>query len=207
MKRGLLTTLSVALLFTACRKSEIQEPAATATTTDTTSFPATPPPAHPDRGQFSSISNSSMTVTDWEPGTNWTRTNGDNGTLKYTLSRGFHQLTQSMIDNGAVLVFSKGYNFADNGNMPAMGMPFYFYLPIERMNFPVYWDYLKKIGGVDVKLELKEDAAPWFASGSSNVRMRYFVFSPQELQRRGLDTLTVRSLSYQQLVDMYNLVP
>ncbi|RYY88144.1 MAG: hypothetical protein EOO15_09835 [Chitinophagaceae bacterium] len=207
MKRVISTTLCLALLFSACRKSEIQEPQASNTTTDTTAFPATPPPAHPERGLLNSINNSNLIVTDWEPGTEWTRARLDNNTLRYTMTRGFHELTQQMLDNGAVLVFSKGYNFVDPSGMPPMGMPFYFYLPIERMNFPVYWEYIKKIGGVEIKLELKEDAAPWFSSGNSNMRMRYFIFTPEELQRRGLDARTARSLSYQQLTTMYNLAP
>lgn len=206
MKRGLFTTLSLVLLVTACRKEDVTAPAATSTT-DTTAFPATPPPAHPERGLVNSINNSNVIVTDWEPANGWTRSTGDNNTMKYTTSRGFHAITQDVLDHGAVLVFAKGYNFADTSAMRAMGMPFYFYLPIERMNYPVYWEYLKKMEGVDVSLKMRDDAGSYFDNGQGNIRMRYFVLSPQELQRRGWTAESVRGLSYDQLTTLYSLMP
>lgn len=206
MKRGLFTTLSLLLLATACRKADMDQPA-DAAIVDSTEFPATPPPTHPERGLVSSINNNNVIVTDWEPANGWTRTIGDNQTLKYATSRGFHAITQSLIDNGAVLVFSKGYNFSDTSAMRPMGMPFYFYLPIERMNFPVFWEYINKIGGVDVNLQMKNDAAPWFDNGQGNIRLRYFVLSPQELQRRGWTPRSARSLTYNELTSTYSLTP
>ncbi|TCZ73965.1 hypothetical protein [Flaviaesturariibacter aridisoli] len=206
MKRVLFTTLSLVLLASACRKADVAAPN-DAISIDTTQFPATPPPAHPERGLLNNINSSNVIVTDWEPANGWNRSAGDNSTVRYKTSRSFHAITQALMDNGAVLVFSKGYNFADTSAMRPMGMPFSFYLPIERMNFPVYWEYLKKIGGVDVNLQMKEDAASVFNSGQGNIRLRYFVLSQQELQRRGWTPNSARTLSYDQLTSMYGLVP
>ncbi|GAB4091880.1 hypothetical protein GCM10028786_08060 [Flaviaesturariibacter terrae] len=199
--------LSFGLLLSACRKTDLAAPAE-AEAADSTSFPATPPPAHPERGLVSSIHTANVVITDWESAGTWSRQPGEANTVKYGISRSFHEMTQDMLDNGSVLVFVKGYNFADSSTeMRAMGMPFYFYLPIERMNFPVYWEYLKKIGGVDISLKLLSDANAFYLAGRDRVRLRYFLLTQAELARRGLTPEALHNMTYQEISTMYGLTP
>src|SRR4051812_36591592 len=112
MKQVLLTTFSLALLFTACKKTDVAAPAET--NTDAVVTGSGPMGSQtPNRGLQSSLQTSSVRITDWETMNGWEKTTLGEAQVKMTSSRNFHEMTQNQLDHGAVLVYSKGYNFAD----------------------------------------------------------------------------------------------
>jgi hypothetical protein len=201
MKRGLFTALSLTLLFTACKKADVAAPVAATNTGD--QFIG----AGSSTGLQSSIHSSTVRITSWEPTGGWSKTQYTDDQVRMQTTRSFREMTQAQLAQGALLVFSKGYNFADATMDKPLELPFYFFLPYERMNLPVYWEYLGKLNGVDMSLKMGNDAMSSFTNAHDNIKFRYFILSPQELQRLNKTAQEMRAMSYEQLTTLYHIAP
>ena len=75
----------------------------------------------------------------WESSSSW-HSGIINGLQNYSFNRTTRQVSQSVINNGLVLAFVKGYNFlGTGGDDKPIGTPFYFSLAEERFVHPYYY--------------------------------------------------------------------
>ncbi|WP_345255655.1 hypothetical protein [Flaviaesturariibacter amylovorans] len=198
MKRALFSSALVALLFSACSKSDAVAEMAPAPENAQNQQPA---------GNTVETTQNGSWVTGWENPSTWSKTAGNDNVSIFNTPRNFKQLDQTMLNRGAIMVFARGYNFADvNMNTP-LGVPFHFYLPYERMNFPVFWRYVAKMYGIDLNLEMHNDQSKYFIGAQPNVQLRYFLVPPEALARMNMTADDLRQMSYTNLVNLLQVAP
>ncbi|RYZ00430.1 MAG: hypothetical protein EOO11_01530 [Chitinophagaceae bacterium] len=195
MKRAIFTSALMALLFSACSKKDV--------VADTAPLPQAQRPA---TGTLEATQGGAW-ATGWENPVTWSPASGNDNITIYTTPRNFKQLDGAMLNNGATLVYAKGYNFSDASMDKPMGVPFYFYLPYERMNFPVYWRYVAKMYGIDLSLEMRNDQSKFFMGAQPGVKVRYFLIPPDALAQMNTTADAVRAMSYNDLVAMLHVAP
>ncbi|MDB5196546.1 MAG: hypothetical protein JWP88_917 [Flaviaesturariibacter sp.] len=190
MKRVIFTSLSLAMLFTACKKESISEENSV-----------------PEAIQLPNTTSAAY-VSDWE-GVNssaWTST-ATNDELTYEFNKTISQVNTGVLRSGVVMAFAKGYNFADANMNKPMNLPFTFFLPYERMAFPYNWNYDKQEGSVKVGLTMKRGMQSEFLAAQNNIKMRYVVISPAYFAQTGTDAATLSRLSYNELMAKLNVNP
>jgi hypothetical protein len=146
-------------------------------------------------------------ISDWEGGNSWTLS--DSASYKiYLHEKNIPELTGSILANGAVLVWARNYA-KDNGermSKPQL-LPIHVLPEQGRPAYDNYWYYLLNDSKITVKYRTNKYL---YAGGStfiplpdSDVQLRYFVLSADDLAAAGYNQNTVRQLSYDQLVDKF----
>lgn len=146
-------------------------------------------------------------VSGWEVAPAW-QSSASNGITTYTFRRSTPQLTREQAMTGALVVYTKGYDFegATKGDKPLV-MPFTWIPADERYMHPYKWYYEGSDKLVSVGVQMHPTMEPKFNSSTENIRMRYFVLSPDFMKAHKLDGPAVRKLSYATLTEMLNVAP
>jgi hypothetical protein len=183
MKRVIFTSACLALLFTACKKEDV------APTDDSAAIVAG--------------SSAGVFVSEWEPvpQTSWQMSTITNGTMSSSYSRATPQVNDNVRTNGKVLVFAKGYSFADTAISKPMSMPFDFYLPFERMAFPYTWLYDAGNGQINVAVGMRPGMERYFDNAKDDIKFRYVVLPYEYFVQTGLTTQALSQMSYEDLMD------
>ena len=125
MKRVIFTSISIALLFTACQKENKGEQALTV----------------PEK-------TAPLTISEWKtvPTDSWQLTASANGKKTYSFSYANQQLTPKAIEEGAVLTYIQGYNFSDAAFNRPMPLPFSFFSANESSSSAYDWQVNSEAG-------------------------------------------------------------
>ena len=112
-----------------------------------------------------------------------------------------------MIKSGAVVVFVKGYDFTGFSKVEKpLGLPFYFMAPDE--NSGTYnWHTEFKEGNINVALQMQGAMEENFLKSSNQIRVRYFVLSPEFLKEHKLNAQALRGISYSKLTTLLGVAP
>lgn len=185
MKSVLFTPLlATAFLFVSCDKSDVIAPEQNLVAPE------------------SSPSASANFVSGWENSATWkTTVSGDN--IVYSQTKMLPGITPAVRANGAVLVYARGYNFSTvQVEDKPIKLPFSFYLPWERVMSPYYWTIATADGSATVALEMKTNMEADFLPYKDNIRFRYFVLTDAFLQANNLTPVSVRNLSYAEVLNL-----
>ncbi|MDB5253082.1 MAG: hypothetical protein JWP27_2251 [Flaviaesturariibacter sp.] len=184
MKRVIFTSACLALLFTACKKEDV------GATNDTPSA-------------LVAASSTGVYVSNWEsvPHDSWQSSATTNGTMSMTFNRATPQVNENVRTNGKVLVFAKGYSFADTSINKPMSMPFDFYLPFERMAFPYTWLYDAGNGQINVVVGMRPGMERDFNKAQDDIKFRYVVLPYDYFVQTGLTTAALSRMSYADLME------
>jgi hypothetical protein len=148
-------------------------------------------------------------VSEWESPSKWeSRLSQDN--MIFWFNREAPQVTASVVSNGAVLVYSKDFEFRGTSdtydNEPHL-LPFYAIKPYIKELNPPYWYPVISTGNIQVNVRVYKTYIEEFHANGSNSKFRYFVFTPEVLNERGWTAEYLQSLSYTQLVQLLGVAP
>lgn len=144
--------------------------------------------------------------TEWEEVPQWNRSASGNE-VTYHFNRNTPQLESHMLKTGAVVVFVKGYDFTGFSKVEKpLGLPFYFMAPDESSG-TYNWHTESREGHINVALQMQAATEENFLKANNNIRMRYFILSPQFLEQHKLNHQTLRGISYTKLSAMLGLAP
>jgi hypothetical protein len=192
MKRITFTPLfSFLILFTACSKSDF--PAAPAPEAVASFAQATPQTA--------------AVITGWETARAWSRSVDPNGTVTFSAARAISAITPELLEQGAVLVFTTGYNLASRAPQKPLGLPFDFYTATERFDQPLHWKFDSRPGAAGVSVNLQPGDETLFASSSGAIRLRYFVLPPTVLQDLKRTPEELHNMSYREVAALLGVTP
>lgn len=171
---------------------------------------ATEHPAHFPFSIFSSILTipSNVYSSGWETVPAWQLDPGQ-GSLLYTYSRPFEEVSPSAIKEGVVVVFARGYDFesVSQREEKPLGLPFYMLSSNEAAPHPIAWSYAAKGSQVTIGLSMDKALQGGFEQAQKDIQLRYFVISPDFLRQHKLTVLAVRKMPYSQLVALLNTTP
>lgn len=149
----------------------------------------------------------SVFVSAWESSSSW-QSGSVNGLQNYSYNRPTRQVSQSVMNNGLVLAFAKGYNFlGTGGDDKPIGTPFYFSLAEERFVHPYYYYLYLTEGNIKTNVSMHSTLETPFASGKNNLQFRYFVIPPEFLSKNNLSASAVKNKSYEEIVSLLNTSP
>lgn len=193
MNRGIFTSALLATaLFTACTKENLVDfDLNSQSKTEFTISPTAP----------------SVYASAWESSASW-QSGLVNGLQNYSFNRPTRQVSQSVMNNGLVLAFAKGYNFLGTGeDDKPIGTPFYFSLAEERFVHPYYYYLHLTEGNIKTNVSMHATLESPFASGKNNLQFRYFVIPPEFLSKYSLSASTVKNKSYDEIVSLLHTTP
>lgn len=147
----------------------------------------------------------------WETVPAWnTESNTQSTSFFYT--RYLPELKTDILNNGVVLVFARNVwegnsslkEFDDVPEKPLL-MPFYFLPYFEKPNYTQQWSYSASENKINISLVVRggEDAAV----PNKKIQLRFIVISEEVLKEKKQSIQTVRKLTYDQLVQTFNLAP
>lgn len=144
--------------------------------------------------------NSSLMATGWEPVRSWHKTtNADKLTLIY--ERSLPEVSKEVVDQGAVLVFAKGYNFsAMKMKEKPMRLPFVYFSPVENEAGAYQWIPEAQTGKVVLTLSLPTQQEANFSNFKDQVLVRYFVVRPEFLKQHNLTLAQLKALGYKEFI-------
>lgn len=144
----------------------------------------------------------------WESVPAWQLAAGT-GALLYTYSRPLEQVSPSILKEGVVVVFARGYDFegVSKREEKPLGLPFYIALASEAVPQPVAWSYSAEEAMVTVGLSMDAALKEGFEQAQKDIQLRFFVLSPDFLRQHKLTPMTVRKMPYPQLVALLNTAP
>lgn len=144
----------------------------------------------------------------WETVPAWQLTKGS-GSLLYTYSRPLEQVSPSVLKEGLVVVFAKGYDFegVSRAEEKPLGLPFYMALASENAPYPYAWSFTAEQAGVTVALSMNEALKGGFEAAQKDIQLRFFVLTPEFLKQHKLTPMAARKLPYSQLVALLNTTP
>lgn len=167
-------------------------------------------PTHLPYSKFSSVLTAPSDVysSGWETVPAWQLDPGQ-GSLLYTYSRPFEELSPSMIREGVVVVFARGYDFEgiSRREEKPLGLPFYMMPANEANPHPIAWSFAAEGGQVTVGLSMDKALQGGFEQAQKDIQLRYFVISPDFLRQHKLTAMAVRKMPYPQLVALLNTTP
>jgi hypothetical protein len=178
MKSLTFTLFFVLLLFSSCRKNDMAASL-----------------VNPEPGQ--------VYVSNWEnvSASNWKTTHDSDGTATYTYVRETPQLSNGVMSDGVVAVYTKGYSFNEMSVSKPMNLPFLFYTN-EHQSVPFAWEMAKKQGMVDVMVKMPVTDENQFIQGQSGVQFRYIVIPREFLLKNNLTNTGISKMSYEQLSEL-----
>jgi hypothetical protein len=194
MKAGKFTTaiLFSSILFASCSKDK----------SISNTNPDTPIRATAAINKFNYIS-------EWESGYSWT-TSDSAGYKIYAHERNTPQLTSDIINNGAVLIWSKNF-IDDNGQRitkPQL-LPFHVLPALGRPAYDNFWYYMLNDSRITMKYRTNKyqyaGGDTYIPLPDTDVQFRYFLLSASDLSGAGYDQNTIRQLSYDQLADKFGV--
>lgn len=145
---------------------------------------------------------------DWETVPAWQLSAGS-GALLYTYSRPLELVSASVVKEGVVVVFAKGYDFegVSKAEEKPLELPFYMAMASEAVLYPYAWSYAPEEGRVTIGLSMHPDLEPGFESAQKDIRLRFFVLAPDFLRQHKLNPMAVRKMPYNKLVALLNTTP
>jgi hypothetical protein len=154
----------------------------------------------------SSNSSSNYYVSGWETVSDWNTTDSS-GFRVLSYNRTTPELSQP--DNGAVLVFAKGYAFDLQTTMDQkpLSLPFYFMSADDRYMQPYHWFSNNTEGNIKVALMMPKEMEDGFKKGGQKMQFRYFVLNDAFLKKHDLELKALRSITYNQLVQLLAITP
>jgi hypothetical protein len=178
MKRGIFTSVSALVLFTACRKEEMAVS------------------LQPQTNQ--------VYVSGWEPvAMNKWRSIQSDGTATYAYTREMTQISGGVMSDGLVAVYTKGYGAGDVFINRPMSLPFLFYTT-EQQAVPYSWEVVKGDRRIDVQVKMAIPQQEQFINGQSDVQFRYIVVPRDFILKNNLTAAEISKMSYQQLSELLN---
>lgn len=144
----------------------------------------------------------------WESVPAWQLAAGT-GALLYTYSRPLEQVLPSILNEGVVVVFARGYDFegVSKREEKPLGLPFYMALSSEAVPQPVAWSYTAEKARVTVGLSMDAALKEGFEQAQKDIQLRFFVLSSDFLRQHKLTRMAVRKMPYSQLVALLNTAP
>lgn len=144
--------------------------------------------------------------TDWEEVPQWSRTTSGNDVV-YSFNRNTPELEQRTVNGGAVVVFVKGYDFTGFSKVEKpLGLPFYFMAP-EGNSGTYNWNTEYNAGNINVALRMQGGMEENFLKANNQVRIRYFILSPQFMKENKLNAQALRGISYTKLAALLGIAP
>ncbi len=146
-------------------------------------------------------------VSGWETIPSW-QSSTSNGVTLFSFKRSTPQLSRPMLEKGAVVVWTKGYDFegVTKGDKP-LGMPFTWIPADEKYMYPYIWSYQVSEKNVAVGVQMHSMMEPIFTNSKDAIWMRFFVLSEDFLTAHGMSRADVGKLTYDKLVSMLNVQP
>ncbi|HYH16143.1 MAG TPA: hypothetical protein VD794_13030 [Flavisolibacter sp.] len=143
-------------------------------------------------------------ISEWETASSWQQSSF-NGKHQYTLKRMLPLLNKSILEEGVVLVFTKGYTFLSKKVDKPLSLPFYFFM--ENANMPLHWSVKPTLGTLEVELQVPSDNEQAFLKEKNELQLRYILLEKEFLKNKKLTPQTVRNMSYQQVVALLSIAP
>ena len=145
---------------------------------------------------------------EWETVPSWQFSAGK-GTFLATFSRQLPQISSSVLQEGVVLVFAKGYDFegVSKAEEKPIGLPFYMSSAGEMDAQLNAWTYSSDEGKATIELRLPEVLKSDFEGACQDIRLRYFVVPPEFLQQHQLSAMAIRKMPYSQLSGLLGTMP
>lgn len=141
-------------------------------------------------------------ISDWEPATSWA-TFKNQEIIQYSLKRILPELQLKQLKESQLIVFVKGYQFKDTApTEKPLSLPFYFFIPEENALKPIYWNYTRSAGKVDIMLQAPLELEEKLSQTKGKVLFRYFILDKAFLKQQKLSPKALRNLSYQQLLKL-----
>jgi hypothetical protein len=196
MKKWTILFSSLAIIFTACSKQDIEG----ISTKDETKLSA------------KAAADNSFYASDWESVSNWQYRDSARYRVFYS-TRETPSLTTDVINDGLVVSYSKVISSDPDYLMfskPIM-LPFVFLPRSERpMTNAYYWFDTNKAGTITTSYSVMDNKEENPAVGGGvtlpDFQFRYFVISPAYLSSKGVDAKTVKyHYTYQQLINLLGL--
>ena len=143
---------------------------------------------------------SSVYASPWEEPGNWA-VKDSSGFKVFSYQRTMPELTEAIVNKGAVLVWAKDLVDPTIGLMDKpMLTPFYFFPDNERPKYTEYWYPTTSIGAVNLSFrttDSEENQNP-----NNKVKLRFMVIPQEVLQKNKLTAKDVYRLSYTQVINM-----
>jgi hypothetical protein len=187
MKRGMSTlALAVSIFFISCTKDDLE--------TDLVEQTAMASPAP----NF---------VSGWESAPTWQNALS-NGLSVFSYKRNIPQLTRDILAKGAVVVWTRGYDIEGSTKTDKpLGIPFTWIPADERYMHPYTWFYSSSENEVAVGVEMHPQMTDLFQAAKGNVKLRYFLITPEFMAANHLTRPALRSMSYDKLIALLNVAP
>jgi|GEM_PF-4020086 len=156
----------------------------------------------------SSTSLASVQTSNWQPANTWQYSVGDDKEKVYSTTFSNSAITPEVRTKGAVVLYAKGYNFTgENAPADPMGLPWYYYIPWERMAYPYYWEEDIKDGSATVRVKMHQDIEQAYLDHRKNLQFRYFILPEAFLKQHNLTQASAKQLSYQEMVAKTGTTP
>ena len=156
-------------------------------------------------GYLSTSISSNIYISQWENNKYW-NTGTEEDQKGYYLKRSIPQLTEDVLNNGVVMVFTKGYSFTEsNLQEKPLQMPFYFFPSNGSPNGACKWLIIKTLGEIELGIKMPEEVEPSFKQSQMNVQLRYFLFEEAFLKKHKLSKKVLQNMSYQQVVNLLDI--
>jgi hypothetical protein len=144
----------------------------------------------------------------WETIPTWTTTKLAGSTV-FNYKHNTPELSSDFIKNGVLLVFARNLwskdalkEFDEKDEKPLL-MPFYFLPYFEKPDYTEEWSYAVTEKNIQLKLSVKggnEAHKP-----GKNIQWRFIAIPLKKLQGRKQNSQSIRKLSYDELVQLFNL--
>jgi hypothetical protein len=157
---------------------------------------------------FADITPQGAYSTRWETVPSWQAVDGA-GSLLYTYSRPLEQVSPSVLTEGVVVVFARGYDFegVSKAEEKPLGLPFYIALSSENAPQPYAWSYTPEESKVTIGLSMNEALKTGFVQAQKDIQLRFFVLTPDFLRQHKLTPMAARNMSYTKLVALLHTAP
>lgn len=142
----------------------------------------------------------------WEGVAEWSL-NEASGSKNYFFNRSTPELTQAALDEGAVMVYAKGYDFEGFSKSPErpLSLPFYFLSTDEQSPHAYAWRTENSAGSIKVSLHMHDQLEKVYLDARQNIKLRYIILSKDFLQKHHLTTQSVRSKRYKELIGIMGI--
>jgi hypothetical protein len=143
-------------------------------------------------------------ISEWETGNEWHSSSDD----LYYIKKSIPQLDQQSLTNGMVLTYIKGYNFS---NLPMtekpISLPFQYFSPDDSETKAVTWQMEKSKGEIQVGVQLSRGLMNTFSQFKKNIQLRYFILTPEFLDKHQLTKEKLCNISYSQIIALTKVKP
>jgi hypothetical protein len=192
-ERFTATTFLLAIGFTACSKDVVPQEDSAILATNNFKI----------RGSATAVFTS-----DWESVSQWSSEKTNNG-VTFFYSRPTPQLSNAVLQKGVVVVFARNL-WAGNPAFQNMGatdkplkMPFYFLPYLDQPDYTEQWNYSADENKININLHI--DGASATQIPNSKLQFRFIVIPKDLIAQKGTAADAVRKMSYNDIVQAFNL--